>query len=361
MSAGEIILNQPIIVLTGGGTAGHVMPHLAIVDEMRLRGWYPIYIGSNGLEKGIVEAANVPFLSIPTGKLRRYFSLQNFTDLFRIVAGIFVAFAYLIRFRPRVVFSKGGFVSVPVCVAAWMLRIPVITHESDMSPGLATKLIAPFARKILCTFPQTLSHLNQHKAIAVGTPVRKVLFEGKRDQGYAICGLVNVQSRPTILVMGGSQGAQAINEALTGAANVIFEKFNVVHLTGKGKATKIASQFYKQFEYVGADLPHLLAMADVVISRAGANSIFELLYLQKPMILIPLGKGSRGDQILNADAFVQKGFASQIREVDLNSTSLLFAIDDVMKRADDIRRKQSESGILPANDAILSMLREFMQ
>jgi UDP-N-acetylglucosamine--N-acetylmuramyl-(pentapeptide) pyrophosphoryl-undecaprenol N-acetylglucosamine transferase len=361
MTAGSAQKNKPIIVLTGGGTAGHVMPHLAIVDEMIERGWRPIYIASNGLEKGIVEGANIQFFIIPTGKLRRYFSLKNFTDIFRIVAGVFIAFFYLLRLRPKVVFSKGGFVSVPVCVAAWALRIPVVTHESDMSPGLATKLIAPFAQRILCTFSETLTQLDKSKAKAVGTPVRKVLFQGLAEQGYAICGLKPDPTRPVLLVMGGSQGAQAINDALSGIADSIFHKLNVVHLTGKGKATSLSSPSYKQFEYVGNEMPHLLAMADLVISRAGANSIFELLYLQKPMILIPLGKGSRGDQILNANSFVERGFAIQIRESNLNSSVLLKAIEDVLQRVDEIKRKQSQSGILPANDAIMEILQEFMQ
>lgn len=318
-------MNQiPRIVLTGGGTAGHVMPHIAILDELKHAGFEVHYIGSSGMEKELAGKFGIPFHQIATGKLRRYFSIQNFIDVFRIVAGLFQAIGLMLKLHPKVVFSKGGFVAVPVTLAAWICRIPVVTHESDYSPGLANKIIAPFSRRILYTFPETGKFLSSEKALFVGTPVRPDLFTGDLDKGRNFSGFSN--AKPILLVMGGSQGAQRVNDALKSILPRLLNTFNVVHLTGKGKSIGFSNPDYRGFEFVGDELKDVFAAADLVVSRAGANSIFELLALKKPMLLIPLEIGSRGDQVLNAKSFAAKGWALQLSESSMTADSLFDAI-----------------------------------
>jgi UDP-N-acetylglucosamine--N-acetylmuramyl-(pentapeptide) pyrophosphoryl-undecaprenol N-acetylglucosamine transferase len=312
------------IILTGGGTAGHVMPHMAILPELRRNGFNPIYIGSGGIEKDIARKYDVPFFQISTGKLRRYFSIDNFLDVFRIIYGFLQSLNLMIRLRPDVVFSKGGFVAVPVTVAAWMWRVPVVTHESDYSPGLANKLIAPFSRKILFTFPETARFLKPSKSVLVGSPVRPELFLGSADKAHELCAFT--EKKPSILVMGGSQGAQRINDALRDILPRLLKTYNVIHLTGKGKSISFVDPGYRSFEFLGEQLKDVFAAADLVVSRAGANSIFELLALRKPMLLIPLEIGSRGDQILNARSFQANGWAHQLSEAALTSETFYQAI-----------------------------------
>jgi UDP-N-acetylglucosamine--N-acetylmuramyl-(pentapeptide) pyrophosphoryl-undecaprenol N-acetylglucosamine transferase len=328
------------IILTGGGTAGHVMPHLAILSELLASNFEPHYIGSGGIEKNLCSQAKIPFYRISTGKLRRYMSLENLFDFFRIFVGMIQSILILCRLRPAVVFSKGGFVAVPVTISAWLLRIPVVTHESDYSPGLANKIIARFAKKILYTFPETGSYLPSTKALHVGTPVREELLSGLTERGRSFCGFT--RGLPILLVMGGSQGAQRINTALLQVLPDLLKTFEVVHLTGKGKSLGVDAPGYKSFEFLEKELADVFAAASIVISRAGANSIFELLALQKPMLLIPLEAGSRGDQILNAKSFVSHGWATSISESDLSSEQLLTAINDLWQRSAAIRERQRE-------------------
>jgi len=254
------------ICLTGGGTAGHVVPHFALYPEMQARGWEVFYIGSKAIEKGLVEAKGIPFKTITAGKLRRYFSLKNLIDIFKVGFGCLQAFVILLIDRPNVVFSKGGFVAVPVALAAWILCIPVVSHESDVTPGLANKIIKRFAKKLLVTFPETVKLLGGN-AVHVGTPIRKELFNGDHAKGIAMCGFKNADL-PTILVMGGSQGAQRINEALSDSLEILVRNYRIVHLCGAGKALDFKHERYRSFEYVSEGLEDLFAIADVVISRA---------------------------------------------------------------------------------------------
>ncbi len=326
------------ICLTGGGTAGHVTPHFALLPAFKKLNYKVIYIGSKGLEKPLVEAMGIPFYAIPTGKLRRYFSWQNFLDVFRIVAGLFVALKILLETKPQCVFSKGGFVAVPVAWAAFLLKIPVISHESDLTPGLANRLIKPIATKILYTFPETKLHLPEN-SVLVGSPIREELLLGDAHEGLKLCGFPNME-RPTLLVMGGSQGALKINQALEQALSELIKTYNIVHLTGKGKGLNFEDRRYKGFEFLSDELRHIYALSDGVVSRAGANSIFELLALRKPMLLIPLEAGSRGDQILNAESFAREGWAQTLREGSLSSSALIQAIEKLFRESNTIKAAQ---------------------
>ena len=302
--------NRKKIVLTGGGTAGHVSPNIALLPYLEQAGYEVTYIGSkNGIEKSLIADYGIPYVGISTGKLRRYFDLKNFTDPFRVMHGFREARQFLKKNRPDVVFSKGGFVSVPVVRAAGSLHIPCVIHESDMTPGLANKLCYGAASKICCNFPETLKMLPAKKAVLTGTPIRGELFTGDRMTGLGICGFT--ADKPVLMVMGGSQGAVSVNNAVRKNLEQLLKTFQIVHLCGKGNydASLQNTQGYRQFEYVKEDLKHLYAAADILVSRAGANAICEILALGKPSLLIPLGtEGSRGDQILNANSFKAQGF-----------------------------------------------------
>jgi UDP-N-acetylglucosamine--N-acetylmuramyl-(pentapeptide) pyrophosphoryl-undecaprenol N-acetylglucosamine transferase len=352
--------NKPLTVcLTGGGTAGHVTPHFALLPGIRQRGWRVFYIGSRGLEQPLVEAQGIEFKAVATGKLRRYLSVKNLVDLFKVGVGCLQAFWILLRRRPDAVFSKGGFVAVPVAWAAWALRIPVVSHESDVTPGLANKLIAPMAKQLLYTFPETAKYLGPRargNARHVGTPVRAELFEGSRERAVQLCGFDPQESLPTYLVMGGSQGAQRINEALRESLPWLLERARVVHLTGKGKGLGFTHPRYKSFEFVSGELKDLFALSDFVVSRAGANSLFEFLALKKPMLLIPLEQGSRGDQVVNAESFARNGWALVLREKDLTPAAFQVALGELGQKADALRRAQQGAGVDDAAERILGAI-----
>ncbi|MED4019052.1 undecaprenyldiphospho-muramoylpentapeptide beta-N-acetylglucosaminyltransferase [Sutcliffiella cohnii] len=324
------------IVFTGGGTAGHVTPNIAIMNPLRESGWDITYIGSkNGIEKEIVEKENVPFYGISSGKLRRYFDWKNFSDPFRILKGVGEAYSILRKLRPVVVFSKGGFVTVPVVMAAKLLKIPVIIHESDITPGLANKIATKFATRIFVTFEETAKYFPLEKVLHTGSPIRKELFEGNKVEGKAILGLH--ENKPIITIMGGSLGARKINETIRESLDILTNSYQIVHLTGKGNVDESLMHVrgYKQFEYISSELPDVLAATDFVISRAGANSIFEFLALRIPMLLIPLSKNaSRGDQILNAKSFRKKGYAQVLMEEELTKESLLLNLDSLVSESE---------------------------
>lgn len=308
------------ICLTGGGTAGHVMPHLAIYPELKLRGWQVFYIGSfNGIERSLATKEGISYFGISTGKLRRYWSFENFRDVFLILSGIFEAFFILLREKPDLLFSKGGFVSVPVAYAAFVLRIPVISHESDVSPGLATRLIKPIATKMMYAFEQNSTSSDpKASSVVVGLPVRRELSSGSVEKGWKICQW-EADLSPVVLVMGGSLGAASLNLAMQKCFDELTSKFRVIHICGKAKVNKklLNSQRYVQFEFLQSELKDVLALASIVVSRAGATAIFEFLSVKKPMLLVPLLKGSRGDQLLNAKYFSKRGWAQVLDDFDL--------------------------------------------
>lgn len=320
------------IILTGGGTAGHVTPNLALLPELRARGYTIGYIGSKtGIEKELITQAGVPYHEISSGKLRRYFSLKNFSDPFRVLAGFFQAKKTLKTIKPDVIFSKGGFVAVPVVLAAKQLGIPTIIHESDMTPGLANKLCIPSARKVCCNFPETVNYLPSEKAVLSGSPIRRELMTGDRLAGLNFTGLTS--DKPVLLIIGGSMGSVKVNTAIRSILPELLKQFQVIHLCGKGHLDESLHQTgYVQYEYIGAELKDLFALADVVVSRAGANAICELLALRKPNLLIPLSAAaSRGDQILNARSFSKQGFSTVLEEEDITDERLLDMIFDLYK------------------------------
>ena len=284
------------IILTGGGTAGHVTPNIALIPGLKELGYDIHYIGSyNGIEKNLIEQFQIPYHGIASGKLRRYFSLQNFTDPFRVLKGFGEARKLIKALKPDVIFSKGGFVSVPVVIAGKQCNVPTIIHESDMTPGLANKLAIPSATKVCCNFPETLSHLPKEKAVLTGLPIREELLSGNREAALKFCGLST--GKPVILIIGGSLGSVVVNNAVRSILPELLKNFRVIHLCGKGKVDESLQNLdgYVQFEYIKDELKDLFALSDIVISRAGANAICELLALHKPNLLIPLSaKASRG-------------------------------------------------------------------
>ena len=313
-------MTRPTIVLTGGGTAGHVSVNEALIPVLRDKQYDIHYIGSHdGIEKELIRRhQGVAYHAIQSGKLRRYFSVKNFTDPFRVVAGVGQAYRLLKRIRPSIVFSKGGFVSVPVVLAAKLANIPVVAHESDVTPGLANKISLPFAAHIFTVFESTLDYVPADKSTHVGAIVRPELFEGKKEEGLRLTGLTG--SRPVVIVMGGSQGSKALNDMIRDDLSNVLQSYDVIHLCGRGNrdAAKEGMEGYVQIEYATTELPHLLAASDYALTRAGSNAIFELLALEKPMMLIPLSANqSRGDQILNARHFESLKLAEVIEEEQL--------------------------------------------
>lgn len=348
------------IVLTGGGTAGHVTPNIAMLPRLKELGYEIYYIGSyDGIEKKLIADYDIPYVGIDTGKFRRYFDLKNLTDPAHVIHGIHEARVALQQINPDVIFSKGGFVSVPVVRAAAHLHIPVICHESDMTPGLANRLCIPSATKVCCNFPETVSSLPANKAVLTGTPIRKELLEGSREAAIRFTGLSG--TRPVIMVIGGSLGAVYVNEAVRSALPELLKTFDVIHLCGKGKMDESLSGTpgYVQFEYIKDELADLFALSDIAISRAGANAICELLALRKPNLLIPLSaKASRGDQILNARSFEKQGFSLVLEEEELTTLKLLSAVKDLYENRSEYARIMSESGHTDAIGIITGLIEE---
>lgn len=346
------------IVLTGGGTAGHVTPNIALFPSLKEQGYEIFYIGSyDGIEKGLIEAKEIPYYGIATGKFRRYFDPKNFSDPFRVMKGYFEARKILKKIQPDIVFSKGGFVSVPVVRAAASLKIPCIIHESDMTPGLANKLCIPVSKKICCNFPETFEMLPPEKAILTGSPIRQELLTGSKEAGLAFCGFN--EEKPVLMVVGGSQGAAAVNQAVRDALPKLLEKFQIVHLCGKDKRDNLLLTVpgYKQYEYISEEMKDLLAMADIVISRAGANAICELLALKKPNLLIPLPSG-RGDQILNAASYESQGFSIVVSEDDLTTKMLLEKVNELFENKESYVQRMNESNQKDAIGSIMELLEE---
>jgi UDP-N-acetylglucosamine--N-acetylmuramyl-(pentapeptide) pyrophosphoryl-undecaprenol N-acetylglucosamine transferase len=343
--------------MTGGGTAGHVTPNIALMPQLRAEGWNLHYAGTaDGIERTLIEPIpDVTYHVITSGKLRRYFSLQNLTDPFRIVKGIFESRKLVKKIKPDVVFSKGGFVSVPVVIGA-AGKAPIVIHESDYTPGLANRIAGRFASTICVTFEDTLAYTHK-KGVHTGTPIRASLYEGSEQEGLKFAGFTG--EKPMLLVMGGSQGAQAVNDAVRAALPGLLEKFNVLHLCGKGKLDgSIDRKGYRQIEYVTEEMPHVFAAADLIVSRAGANSVFEFLALSKPALLIPLpAKTSRGDQVLNASYFERKGYAMMLDQKDVTPASLLKAVGELYDKRLKFISSMSSEPLADGTDEVLEVIR----
>jgi UDP-N-acetylglucosamine--N-acetylmuramyl-(pentapeptide) pyrophosphoryl-undecaprenol N-acetylglucosamine transferase len=341
------------IILTGGGTAGHVTPNLALLPLLHRAGYTCVYVGSyTGIERELITAEKIPYYPIHTGKLRRYLDVKNFTDTLRVLRGLGDALKVLRREKPDVIFSKGGFVAVPVVVAAWLRKVPVVLHESDISPGLANKLSLPFARAVCVSFPETLRYLP--KAALTGTPIRAGLLAGDRARGRALCGFPD--KKPVALVMGGSSGSAFLNQCLRAALPSLLHSFCVAHICGKGNLAE-PQPGYAQFEYVTEGLPHLFAAADIIASRAGANAISEFLALRKPALLVPLSKrASRGDQLLNADSFLRQGFSQVLREESLTPQALAAALADLYAQREHYTTAMTKAAGRDGAEAVLRVI-----
>ncbi|MCI7739360.1 MAG: undecaprenyldiphospho-muramoylpentapeptide beta-N-acetylglucosaminyltransferase [Lachnospiraceae bacterium] len=348
------------IVLTGGGTAGHVTPNIALIPRLKELGYEISYIGSlDGIEKKLIEELNIPYYGIASGKLRRYFDLKNFSDPFKVLKGYAQSRKLLKKLKPDVIFSKGGFVTVPVVVAAKSCKIPAIIHESDMTPGLANKLAIPSATKVCCNFPETLKHLPEEKAVLTGTPIRQELLSGDKLEALKFCGFT--ANKPVIMIIGGSLGAAAVNDSMRKILPELLKDFQVVHLCGKGKLDESLqnTEGYIQFEYIKKELADLFALADIVVSRAGANAICELLALQKPNLLIPLSaKASRGDQILNARSFEKQGYSMVLEEEEITNEKLLETIHTLYEKRDDFTNTMKQSNSIDSITKITTLLED---
>lgn len=348
------------IVLTGGGTAGHVTPNLALIPGLKELGYEIHYIGSkNGIEKELITDQGIPYYGISTGKLRRYLSLKNVSDPFRVIKGAFEARSVLKKIRPDIVFSKGGFVAVPVVIAADMLKIPSIIHESDMTPGLANRMCIPRAKKVCCNFPETEKYLPASKAVVTGTPIRPELLTGDPEKAKRFCGFT--EDKPVILVIGGSLGSVAINNAIRGGLSALLEKYQIIHICGKGnlEASLSHTNGYVQYEYISTELPDLFALADMIVSRAGANAICEIAALAKPNLLIPLSaEASRGDQILNAASYERQGFSMVLQEKDVTTATLMTALNDLYRNRDQYIQKMKASSVGDPIGTILKLIEE---
>ena len=348
------------IILTGGGTAGHVTPNIALLPRLKELGYDIQYIGSyTGIEKELIEPFDIPYHGISSGKLRRYFSVQNFTDPFRVLKGFREAHKLIRQLKPDVIFSKGGFVSVPVVLAGKRCKVPVIIHESDMTPGLANKIAIPSAAKVCCNFPETLKSLPEGKAVLTGSPIRQELLSGNKIAAMDMCHFTS--DKPVILVIGGSLGAVAVNNAVREALPELLKDFQIIHLCGKGKMDESLKDVegYCQFEYIKNELRNLFALADIVISRAGANAICELLALHKPNLLIPLSaNASRGDQILNARSFERQGFSLVLEEEQLTKETLLAAVKNLYENRTTFINSMKNSGQQDSIGTIIKLIEE---
>lgn len=331
------------IVFTGGGSAGHVTPNIALINE--LDNWDKFYIGSKkGIEKELIEKIGIPYFGINSGKLRRYIDFENFVDIFRVIKGCFEARGVLKKIKPDLVFSKGGFVSVPVIIGAKSLGIPIFIHESDMTPGLANKISQRFSTRIFTSFEETKKFFPANKAIDIGSPIRKEILSGSAIKGRDFLGFDH--HSPILTIMGGSLGAKKINEVVRQSLDQLTASYQVVHLCGKNNLdSSLASHpRYKQFEYVHDELSDILAATDIVLTRGGSNAIFEFLALNKPMLIIPLGLNqSRGDQILNAKAFQDKGYSLTLEEEKLTNKTLIENLNMVYKNRYEFKKNMKDS------------------
>ncbi|MBQ9988767.1 MAG: undecaprenyldiphospho-muramoylpentapeptide beta-N-acetylglucosaminyltransferase [Clostridia bacterium] len=350
------------IVLTGGGTGGHVTPNIALIPTLQREGWQVHYIGSHeGIEKQLIAAVKgVTYHAISTGKLRRYFSLKNFSDPFRVLAGISQSKKLMRELKPDLVFAKGGFVSVPVVMAARRHKVPVILHESDYTCGLANRLCLPYADKVCVSFEPTLAHVKGGRGVWTGSPIRNELLHGQKERAQAFCQF-DKPGKPWLMFMGGSIGSVALNNAVRSALNELCKEFNVVHLCGKNnRDDAVSNPGYRQYEYISAEMADLYAAADLVVCRSGANTCFELLALKKPAVFVPLPAAqSRGDQILNAEYFQRLGYAHVLPQETITDETLLAAIRRALTQAPSMITAMQDSPISDGTERVLNEIRKY--
>ncbi len=350
------------IVITGGGTGGHVYPALPVIQKLEQENYQIHWIGSKkGIEKDIVQTWGLTYHPVSTGKLRRYFSFQNFTDLFKIAFGFFQSLSVLSKIKPDVLFSKGGFVSVPPVVAASLLKIPVFTHDSDVDPGLATRINSRFARRIFVPYEKSRHYFSsgyQNRLVVSGNPVRKEFFITGNSLSEEL--MEKIGKRQLIVVIGGSLGAEQLNTLLEEALDALTKDFFIVHQMGGKKFRSSDKENYLPFAYIKEELPGLFQKADLVISRAGAGTLWELAASGTPSLLLPLTNGSRGDQIKNASVFQEAG-AAEILPDNTDAHILIERVYGILNDKTRLERmKKAASGFIatPAEDIILEYIHK---
>jgi len=347
------------IVLTGGGTAGHVTPHLSLIPRLREMGYEIHYIGTSGIEKQMIaKIPDIQYHEVKSGKLRRYFSWQNFIDPFKVLWGAVQSMAAIAKIKPDVCFSKGGFVSVPVVVGAWLCRVPTVCHESDLTPGLANRICTRFAKKVCTTFSECAKAIGA-KGVHTGTPLRPELFQGSRASGLALAGFDG--SKPVLLMTGGSLGAQSVNKCLRESLPSLLPHMDVLHLCGKGNLDEslMDTKGYCQKEFLSEEMPDALAVADIVLSRAGSNTLSELLALQKPMLLVPYPLGaSRGDQIQNAKSYASQGLARVLMQEDMTAQTMTDGLIKLLEQKEALLKALAEYPVKDGTDAVLQQIED---
>ena len=349
------------IVMTGGGTGGHVTPNLALIPRLQADGWEVHYIGgANSPEQELISRVpGVTFYTVAVGKLRRYFDPKNFSDPFRVIKGVAQATGIIRRIKPNVVFSKGGFVSVPAVYGAKLNGVPVVTHESDLTPGLANKLCLPFASAQCCGFPEAVKYA-KGKGVYTGTPIRPEVLRGNREAGLARFGLH--QNLPVLMVVGGSSGAQAINECVRAALSDLCASFQILHLCGKGNLAHELDDVpnYVQCEYLNEEMADAYACADVLVSRSGSNTLCEILALRKPALLIPYpASASRGDQILNAKSFAGRGLSRALDQAEMTPRTLVDGIVALYRDRGELYNAMAAEGAVNGVDAVLEQIYKY--
>lgn len=353
------------VVLTGGGSTGHVAVNLALIPRFLQKGWEVYYMGSKkGIEAELISKfPEVTYYPISTGKLRRYFTLKNIADAFRVKRGLWQSYRLLYRLKPNVIFSKGGYVAVPVVLGGWLRGIPVVLHESDLTPGLANRITLPFATKVCTTFTETVRYLKtgKQKVEYIGPVIRDELSQGDPAKGYDYCQFT--REKPVMLVMGGSQGAQRINEAVRTNLDVLLKQFQIIHICGRGhRDPRIDRPGYRQFEYLNNELAHVLSITDLVVSRAGSNAIFEFLLMRLPMLLIPLSqKASRGDQIANANYFRKAGYCHVLMESELTEENFLKAVKEAYGQRQKMITNMEDGNIDGSCDRLYDLIKNVSQ
>ena len=348
------------IVLTGGGTAGHVTPHMSLIPRLMAAGYDIHYIGTeHGIEHELIgKIPGITYHVVKSGKLRRYFSVQNFTDPFRVLHGAWTSVWLMRKLKPDVCFSKGGFVSVPVVIGAWMARVPTVCHESDLTPGLANRISAKFVNRVATTFQECADALGK-KAVMTGTPLRPALFQGSRAKGLAMAGFTG--DKPVLLMTGGSLGAQSVNACLRACLPALLPHMDVLHLCGKGNVDENMKTLagYCQLEFLGDEMADALAAADIVLSRAGSNTLSELLALGKPMLLVPYPLGaSRGDQIKNAESYEKRGLARVLPQERMTPDTMTTALLDLLRDRETLRAAVEAYPVKDGTDAVLQLIED---
>ncbi len=354
-------MSNKLIFMAGGGTAGHINPNLALVEPLQKAGYRVEYLGQkNEMEYPLVTAAGLSFHEVASGRLHRSINPDTLLTPFRIIKGVWQAIRAIRKEKPALIFCKGGFACVPVAIAGKLTGTKVILHESDLTPGLANKLCAPFASMICVTFEQTLQHLPKEKTVFTGTPIRASLKNGNREKGFELTGL-DPAGKPVLMVVGGSQGAGALNDVVGDNLEALLEDYQIVHLYGgeiSGYVPKEAAGYFA-LGYAKDEMADLFAMTDLVLSRAGANAINEFLLLQLPSILVPLPLTvSRGDQILNAQHFEEKGFSYVLPQEKLDLQSLQEALKHVQEHREEYLSAMGASTAKNGTAAVVKVILE---